>query len=83
MVQKAAPSPAATPESEFEKTLVHQTVPAADKPDTAFEKTVVHQATPAVTKKSDDEFEKTVVHKIKDSDKAAPNSGGTAPDVEI
>jgi len=83
VVQKAAPSPAATPESDFEKTLVHQTVPAADKPDTGFEKTVVYQAAPTATPKPEDGFEKTVVHKIKDSDKAAPNSGGSAPDVEI
>jgi len=83
VVQKVVPSPAATLESDFEKTLVHQTIPTAGKPDMAFEKTVVYQATTAVTRKPDDGFEKTVVHKIKDSGKAAPNSGGTAPDVEI
>ncbi len=83
VVQKSVPSPDATPQSDFEKTLVHQTVPTSDKPDTTFEKTVVHQATPAVAQKPSDGFEKTIVHQIKDGEKAAANSDGTAPDVEI
>jgi serine/threonine-protein kinase len=81
VVQRAAPAPAV---SDFEKTLVQQTMPAPGKSDpAAFEKTVVHQAAPAAVRQPDDTFEKTVVHRKADGDKAAPNTGGTAPDVEI
>ncbi|HQX58324.1 MAG TPA: serine/threonine-protein kinase [Burkholderiaceae bacterium] len=93
----AAP-PVASAAPDFEKTVVHQTVPTA-KPQAEFEKTVVHQSTPsarpepgfektvvhqaAPVARPDAGFEKTVVHQTKGADKPAPKSSGTVPDVEI
>ena len=79
----ATASIAATATAGFDKTVVQKAVPSSAAPsETDFEKTLVHQSVPA-TDTPDTAFEKTVVHKIKDDDKAAPKSGGAAPDVEI